>query len=79
MQDGAGFLPAVKFSFKDSAALLPDPQHAAPRTYTFTLRIPTSSAGACADLRTLCGGCNCLAALADDSYKSCPAYTLQHT
>ena len=65
----AGLPPAVKFALKSDIA----PSTAGPQTYTFVMRIPTS-AGACSDLRTLCGGNSCLTALADSNYKNCPAY-----
>ena len=66
----AGLPPAVKFALKTDIA----PSAAGPQAYTFEMRIPVS-AGACADLRTLCGGSTCLTALADSSYKNCPAYS----
>ena len=66
----AGLPPAVKFALKNDLA----PSAAGPQTYTFVMRVPVS-AGACADLRTMCGGSSCLTALADSNYKQCPAYT----
>lgn len=68
----SGTCAAVKF------ALSPNVQAfgSGPTTYTFKLRIPTSTAvGACSDLRTFCGGSTCMVALADKSYKTCPAFT----
>ena len=66
----AGLPPAMKFSLKNDIA----PSAAGPQTYTFVMRIPVS-AGACADLRSMCGGATCLTALADSTYKNCPAYS----
>ena len=66
----AGLPPAVKFALKNDLV----PQASGTTTYTFTMRIP-ASAGACADLRTMCGGASCMTALADSNYRNCPAYT----
>ena len=65
----AGLPPAVKFSLKNDIA----PSAAGRQAYTFVMRIPTST-GACADLRTMCGGNTCLTGLADSTYKNCPVY-----
>lgn len=65
----AGLPPAVKFALKNDLVPLPAGQ----ATYTLTMRIP-ASLGACADLRTMCGGGSCMMSLADSSYKNCPAY-----
>lgn len=73
VQNGGGLSPAVKFSFKEGAALPPYSSAPGVRAYTFTLRIP-ASAGACSSLPTLCGCASCLAALADESYTNCPTY-----
>lgn len=67
----AGLPPAVKFALKTDIA----PSAASPQAYKFVMRIPVS-AGACADLRTMCNGYSCMTALADGSYKNCPIYNM---
>lgn len=69
----ANLPPALKFALRSKLA--PAPAPAGPQVFTLTLRILVSKAGACADLRTLCGGARCLVALADPGYKNCPSYT----
>lgn len=68
----AGLPAAIKFSLKDDIPARP--ASAGLQSYTLTLRVAASE-GACANLSTLCGSSSCLAAVADTSYKYCPAYT----
>jgi hypothetical protein len=65
-------MTAIKFAVTPN---LDAPAAGAPaKTYALTMRLPAAGAGACGDLRTLCGGGSCLTSVADKEYDYCPSY-----
>ena len=71
LQEG-GCQTAIKFAMAPGIAA-PSAGDAA-TTYSLTLRLPSAGAGACGDLRGLCGGSACLTSLPDKGYDNCPSY-----
>lgn len=65
-------MTAIKFAVTPNLAV---PVAGVPeKSYALMLRLPTAGAGACGDLRTLCGGGSCLTSVADKTYDYCPSY-----
>ncbi|KAG2493291.1 hypothetical protein HYH03_008427 [Edaphochlamys debaryana] len=64
-------VPLLKYLIK--------PNHLTPtpgvvRSFTLSLRIYKHAGSTCTDLKTLCGGDTCMAALSDEEYETCPAF-----
>ncbi|KAG2493290.1 hypothetical protein HYH03_008426 [Edaphochlamys debaryana] len=65
-------VPLIKFWMVEPTKLTPAPNVV--RSFTLSLRIYKHAGSTCTDLKTLCGGNTCLAALSDEKYETCPAF-----